>query len=104
MKKLRENLEKELIEKKLEQARKLQKEREIQALEKAREEKRKELANKNVTVDIKGDIIYIKSLNVNDLANDFTKMRAKYKEIKTIQNESKTALIQKAIVEKNPVI
>lgn len=104
LKKLRENLEKELIEKKLEQARKLQKEREIQALEKAREEKRKELANKNVTVDIKGDIIYIKSLNVNDLANDFTKMRAKYKEIKTIQNESKTSLIQKAIVEKNPVI
>jgi hypothetical protein len=40
LKKLRENLEKELIEKKLEQARKLQKEREIQALEKAREEKR----------------------------------------------------------------
>ena len=103
LKKMRENLEKELIEKKLEQARKLQKEREIQALEKAREEKRKELANKNVTVDIKGEIIYIKSLNVNDFTNDFTKMRAKYKEIKTLQNASKTTLIQKAIVEKNPV-
>ena len=103
LKKMRENLEKELIEKKLEHARKLQKEREIQALEKAREEKRKELANKNVTVDIKGNIVYIKSLNVNDFTNDFTKMRAKYKEIKTIQNASKTALIQKAIVEKNPL-
>ena len=103
LKKMRENLERELIEKKLEHARKLQKEREIQALEKAREEKRKELANKNVTVDIKGDIIYIKSLNVNDFTNDFTKMRAKYKEIKMIHNASKTALIQKAIVEKNTV-
>jgi len=103
LKKLRENLEKELIEKKLEQARKLQKEREIQALEKAREEKRKELAHKNVTVDIKGDIIYIKSLNVNDFTNDFTKMRSKFKEIKTIQSVSKNALLQKVIVEKNPV-
>ena len=104
LKKMRENLERELIEKKLEHARKLQKEREIQALEKAREERRRELANKNVTVDIKGDIVYIKSLNVNDFTNDFTKMRAKYKEIKTIQNSSKTSLIQKAIVEKNPMI
>ena len=104
LKQLRENLEKELIEKKLEQAKKLQKEREIQALEKAREEKRKELANKNVTVDIKGDIVYIKSLNINDFTNDFTKMRAKFKEIKTIQTSSKTALIQKAVVEKNPII
>ena len=100
---MRENLEKELIEKKLEQIRKIQKEREIQALEKAREEKRKELANKNVTVDIKGDIVYIKSLNINDFANDFTKMRSKFKEIQTIQSESKTSLIQKATVEKNPV-
>ena len=103
LKRLRENLEKELIEKKLEQARKLQKEREIQALEKAREEKRKELAHKNVTVDIKGEIIFIKSLNVNDFTNDFTKMRSKFKEIKTIQSISKNALLQKIIVEKNPV-
>ena len=102
-KKLRANLEKELIEKKLEQARKIQKEREIQALEKAREEKRKELANKKVTVDIKGDIVYIKSLNINDFNNDFTKMRSKYKEIQTIKSESKTSLIQKATVEKNPM-
>ena len=102
-KKLRANLEKELIEKKLEQARKIQKEREIQALEKAREEKRKELANKKVTVDIKGDIVYIKSLNINDFTNDFTKMRSKYKEIQTIKSESKTSLIQKATVEKNPM-
>ena len=103
LKRLRENLEKELIEKKLEHARKLQKEREIQALEKAREEKRKELAHKNVTVDIKGEIIFIKSLNVNDFTNDFTKMRSKFKEIKTIQSISKNALLQKIIVEKNPV-
>ena len=104
LKKLRENLEKELIEKKLEQARKLQKEREIQASEKAREEKRKELANKNVTVDIKGEIVYIKPLNINDFPNEFTKMRSKYKEIKTIQTASKNTLIQKAVVEKNPII
>ena len=96
-------MEKELIEKKLEHARKLQKEREIQALEKAREEKRKELAHKNVTVDIKGEIIFIKSLNANDFTNDFTKMRSKFKEIKTIQSVSKNALLQKIIVEKNPV-
>ena len=104
LKQLRDNLEKELVEKKIEQARKLQKEREIQALEKAREEKRKELAHKNVTTDIKGDIVYIKSLNINDFINDFTRMRSKYKEIKTIQTTSKMDLIEKAVVEKNPII
>ena len=103
LKKLRENLEKELIEKKLEQSRKLQKEREIQAFEKALEEKRKELARKNVTVDIKGDIVYIKSLNVNDFINDFTRMKSRQKDIKLIQSVSKNTLIQKATVEKNPL-
>ena len=58
-KQLRIDLEKEINEKKLEAAKKLKKEEEQLALEKTLEEKRKELANKNVTTDIKGEIVYI---------------------------------------------
>jgi hypothetical protein len=103
--KLRDDLEKGIIEKKIELANKIKKEKEEQALEKAREEKRKELANKNVTVDIKGELVYIKSLDINQFINDFTKTKSKFKEIKTIEFESKTKRNkrrQSTIIEKNP--
>ena len=88
----------------MELANKIKKEKEEEALEKAREEKRKELANKNVTVDIKGELVYIKSLDVNQFINDFTKSKSKYKEIKTIEFESKSKGAKRrmsAVVEKN---
>ena len=103
--KLRDDLERGMIEKKIEIANKIKKEKEEQALEKAREEKRKELANKNVTVDIKGELVYIKSLDVNQFINDFSKTKSKFKEVKTIEYESKirkTKRKQTNIVEKNP--
>ena len=103
--KLRDDLEKGMIEKKIELANKIKKEKEEQALEKAREEKRKELANKNVTVDIKGELVYIKSLDINQFINDFTKTKSKFKEVKTIEFESKikrNKRRQSTIIEKNP--
>ena len=104
LQRLRDDLEKEIAEKKIELANKLKKEKEEQALEKALEEKRKELANKNVTVDIKGELVYVKSLDINQLTNDFTKTRSKFKDIKTIESEMKklTKKRKTAVVEKNP--
>ena len=102
---LRDDLEKEMAEKRLEIANRLKKEKEEQALEKALEEKRKELANKNVTVDIKGELVFIKSLDINQLTSDFTKTKSKTKEIKTIENESKIRQQKRkntTVVEKNP--
>ena len=101
---LRDDLEKELAEKKLELANRLKKEKEEQALEKALEEKRKELANKNVTVDIKGELVYIKSLDINKFMNDFSKSKTKCKDIKTIETESRNLQKKKKtlVVEKNP--
>ena len=107
LQKLRDDLEKEMAEKKLEIANKIKKEKEEQELEKAREEKRKELANKNVTVDIKGELVYIKSLDINQFINDFSKTKSKFKDIKTIEFESKLRRDRRkktTIIEKNPDI
>ena len=105
LQKLRDDLEREIAEKKIELANKIKKEKEEQALEKAIEDKRKELANKNVTVDIKGELVYIKSLDVNQFINDFSKTKSKLKDIKIIEYESKIKRKQRrlsTIVEKNP--
>ena len=105
--KLRDDLEKEIKEKNIEIANRIKKEKEEQALEKELEERRKELANKNVTVDIKGELVYIKYLDVNQLTNDFTNTKFGFKQIKTIESESKLqrAKIKKnTIIEKNPEI
>ena len=105
-KQLRIDLEKEINEKKLEAAKKLKKEEEQLALEKTLEEKRKELANKNVTTDIKGEIVYIKSLKIDDFINEFMKSKSKFKEIKTIEDDLKLKLSQRKKssikIEKNP--
>jgi len=105
LKKLRNDLENEITLKKLEAEKKLKKEQEEIALEKAREEKRKELAHKNVTTDIKGELVYIKSLNVNDFIHEFTKGRSNFKEIKTIEDELKGKMKgrrKSILIEKNP--
>ena len=95
--KLRDDLEKEIKEKNIEIANRIKKEKEEQALEKELEERRKELANKNVTVDIKGELVYIKYLDVNQLTNDFTNTKFGFKQIKTIESESK---LQRAKIKK----
>ena len=107
LQKLRDNLEREIAEKKMEIANKIKKEKEEQALEKELEERRKELANKNVTVDVKGELVYIKSLDVNQFMNDFTNTKYGFKQVKTIESESKSQRAKRrksTIVEKNPEI
>jgi len=105
-KQLRIDLEKEINEKKLEAAKKLKREQEQLALEKSLEEKRKELAHKNVTTDIKGELVYIKSLKIDDFINEFMKSKSKFKEVKTIEDDLKLKLSQRKKssikIEKNP--
>ena len=105
-KQLRIDLEKEINEKKIEAAKKLKKEQERLALEKSLEEKRKELANKNVTTDIKGQLVFIKSLKIDDFINEFMKGNSKFKEVKTIEDNLKLKLSQikksSIKIEKNP--
>jgi len=105
LKKLRNDLENEIALKKLEAEKKIKKEQEEIALQKALEEKRKELAHKNVTTDIKGELVYIKSLNVNDFIHEFTKGKSNFKEIKTIEDELKGKMRgrrKSILIEKNP--
>ena len=105
LRKLRNDLENEIALKKLEAEKKKKKEQEEIALLKALEEKRKELAHKNVTTDIKGELVYIKSLNVNDFIHEFTKSRSNFKEIMTIEDEVKSKMggrRKSILIEKNP--
>ena len=105
LKKLRKDLENEIALKKLEAEKRVKQEQEEIALMKALEEKRKELAHKKVTTDIKGELVYIKSLNVNNFIHEFTKGRSNFKEIKTIDDELKSKMRgrrKSTIIEKNP--
>ena len=102
---LRLNLEKELQEKKIEMDKIAKKEKERLAKEEEVAELRKELAKKNVTVDIKGELVFIKPLDLRALNEDFSKGRSNFRNIKTIEtdaNYSKTKT--NLIVEKNPIM
>ena len=102
---LRLNLEKELQEKKIEMDKIAKKEKERLAKEEEVAELRKELGKKNVTVDIKGELVFIKPLDLRALNEDFSKGRSNFRNIKTIEtdaNYSKTKT--NLIVEKNPIM
>ena len=88
MAELRINLEKELEEKKKEQEKIAKKERERLEQEEKIAELRKELSKKNVTVDIKGELVFIKPIDLNALTEEFNKGKSKLKLIKTIEEES----------------
>ena len=85
---LREQLEQELKDKKLESEKIAKKEREKQAKIEALEELRKELSKKNVTTDVKGEIVFIKPLDIKALIDEFKKGKSNFKNIKTIETET----------------
>ena len=102
MAELRIKLEKELEEKRKEKERVAQKERERIEKEEKLIELRKELSKKNVTVDIKGELVYIKPLDLKTLNEEFNKGKSKFKIIKTIEPESNNLKDSKdAIIERN---
>ena len=79
-----------------------QKERERIAREEEIEEKRKELSKKNVTVDIKGELVFIKPIDLNGLNEEFNKGKSNFKMIKTIEREINNKNKKSLMVEKNP--
>lgn len=96
IKNLRIELEKELEAKRIEEqkeARKLKKKLEE---EQKRLELQKELKSKNITVDINGNIVFIKPIKIELLMNEYKKGKAKSKDIKIIEGDT---LLQ----DKNPI-
>ena len=98
MAELRIKLEKELEEKRKEKERIAQKERERIEKEEKLLELRKELSKKNVTVDIKGELVYINPLDLKTLNEEFNKGKSKFKVIKTIETESNNLKDSKDII------
>ena len=98
MAELRIKLEKELEEKKKEKEKMAQKERERLEKEEKLAELRKELSKKNVTVDIKGELVFIKPIDLKVLNEEFNKGKSKFKIIKTIETESNNLKDSKDII------
>ena len=102
---LRMEVERELQEKRKEMEKLAQKEKERQAKEEEVNELRKKLNKKNVTVDIKGELVFIKPLDLQALTEEFNKGRTNFKNIKTIEKEQKNSIVKtNLVVEKNPEI
>ena len=102
---LRDTVEKNLQEKKKEKELLAKLEKEKKSKLEAIEEMRRELYRKNVTVDVKGEIVYIKPLDKKNLIEEFNKGKANFKNIKILETEPKYKLNNHEIkVEKNPDI
>ena len=86
---LRDKNEKEIQEKKKEKELLLKIEKEKQAKLEQLEEKRKELYRKKVTVDVNGNIVYIKPVDMKSLMEEFNKGKTIFKNIKTVETEIK---------------
>ena len=102
---LRDKNEREIQERKKEKELLLKIEKEKQSKLEELEEKRKELYRKNVTVDIKGDIVFIKPIDMRSLMEEFNKGKINFKNIKTVEAQPKYDKDKMNIkVEKNPDI
>ena len=103
--KLRQQLKQKIKEKKIELEKIAQKEREKKARLDEIEERRKELSKKNMTTDIKGEIVFIKPLDIRVLNEEFKKGKSTIKVIRTIENEVNYIKSKKNLtVEKNPMM
>ena len=99
---LRESVEKTLQEKKKEKEIQIKIAKEKQSKLQAIEDLRKELYRKNVTVDVKGDIVYIKPIDMKSLIEEFNKTKSNFKNIKVLETELQYDLNKMNIkVEKN---
>ena len=72
-----------------------QKEKERIEKEIEKEERRKELSKKNVTVDIKGELVFIRPIDLKALNEEFSKGRSNFKMIKTIETEANNKIKKK---------
>ena len=79
----------------------LEKEKELKNIELANKELEKELRNKNVTVDINGNLVFVKHLKEDQLINEFRKGKSKSKQIKLIESPF-FPIKRSSTIEKNP--
>ena len=87
IKNVREKYENEIKEKKLEEIRLEKEKKEFIEKQKLMKEKRRKKGNKNVTVDAKGNLVFIKPINIDSLIKDFNiKILSDSKLIKKIKN------------------
>ena len=87
--------EKEIEINKVEEEKKIivQKEKEIQIKIKEEIQKKQDLSKKKVTVDAKGNLVYIKSIKLEKLANEFISIKAQLKNI--MQKQSSKVVTKK---------
>ena len=88
IKKMRKQVEEELEEKRKEKLMEERKEKEKMEKEKELNEKRKGLDYKNITVDVKGNIVYVRPIKMESLINDFKSMKTHSKEVQKIVDEN----------------
>ena len=69
----------------MEMKKKLKAQQEIMEKIKEKQNKQKELEYKNVTVDVNGNLVQIKPISLESLANEFTNPNTKYNEIQLIE-------------------
>ena len=105
--KMRKQIEEELEEKRKERIMEAKKEKEKMEKEKEKEmnEKRKASDYKNITVDAKGNIVYIRPIKMESLINDFITMKTHSKEVQKIIDENipnKSFKNVKVEINKNP--
>ena len=86
--KMRKQVEEELEEKRKEKIKELKKEKEKMEKEKEINEKIKNFDYKNITVDIKGNIVYVRPIKMESLINDFISMKTHSKEVQKIIDEN----------------
>ena len=103
--KLRIEREEEIKQKKIEKQKEIEKEKERIALEKQKEFEKNNKKKKfiNFTTDVKGNIVNIKPLSLNDLINEFQDSNSKLKHLDKIlgENPLKNKDIDNIDVEKN---
>ena len=88
IKQMRKQYECELEQKRLEKIKEAKRLREKEEKEKELSETRRMIGSHNVTVDIKGNLVFIRPLKIESLSKDFKKMRTHSKEVLKILDEN----------------
>ena len=99
---LREERKNEINLKRLEELKRIQKEEERLQKEREKQDKLRDVQMKQITVDINGNIVHIKPLNIDQLISEFTSATSNQREIDKIKGEEPINTNTKITIEKNP--
>ena len=99
---LREERKNEINLKRIEELKRIQKEEERLQKEREKQDKLRDVQMKQITVDINGNIVHIKPLNMDQLISEFTSATSNQREIDKIKGEEPINTNTKITIEKNP--